>query len=307
MNNVSFVIPAYNASAFLEETVLSVINGNLESGDEIIIIDDCSTDTTWPLIQSLVENYNFIRAFQHDYNKGTAAAGRNTAIGKARHELIFALDADNLLAPDSIAKLKEHLLSKKADAAAFGELWFFETAPDNIGDRIVYPDEIELGDFFVHIATPGPSGNYMFTKQSWLRAGKYFEPTLLNQTNDSWSFAVAQVASGAKMLTLPDTYYLHRKTSNSHYMREKDRANRSISALAALLPFLDLFYPADINYIMGPARYTWFDNLHTHPLRLRDGTKSLKTTAALDKYGQSHLLVPSFYLRVKNYLLRLLK
>ena len=40
---VGFVIPAYNAEDTLKESVASILNGNIEDGDEIIIANDCST------------------------------------------------------------------------------------------------------------------------------------------------------------------------------------------------------------------------------------------------------------------------
>ena len=300
-------MPAYNCASLIEQTILSVINGNFDSGDEIIIVEDCSTDNTWSVIQDLALKHNVIRIFKHDYNKGTAAAGRNTAIGKAKHDIIFALDADNLLVPGSVKKLKEYMLDQSADAAAFGEMWYFEDDQQNIQDRILYPKLIEFADFFTYVSTPGPSGNYMFTKQSWLKAGKYFEPTIINQTLDSWTFAVWQVGTGSKMVTLPNTYYLHRKTRDSHFMREKDRSNRSLAALVAVLPFLDQLYPHDINYIMGRGRYKWVDNLWRRQLRLRDGSKSVKRCIGYDKYGKPLPVPHGICVRLIKYILRKLR
>jgi glycosyltransferase involved in cell wall biosynthesis len=46
---ISFIIPAYNCQRTLAETVESIYKSNFTEGDEIIIIDDASTDDTLAL------------------------------------------------------------------------------------------------------------------------------------------------------------------------------------------------------------------------------------------------------------------
>ncbi len=273
--NISFVIPAYNCQETLTETVESIFNGNFQPGDEVMIVDDCSTDDTAQLMASLARKHGSIRLMSHLVNKGTAAAGRNTAIEQAAHELIFCLDADNVLVPDSVAKLKQYMLDNQADAAAFGEIHFFKEVSGE--KKIVYKTIFKPGIFTLADALNtnyfiGQSGNYLFTKQSWSKAGRYFEPTLINQTLDSWTFTIRQLGTGAKLVKLSDTHYLHRRTDNSHWQREIKKGSVSLAALSGLMPFLDQIADADVDYIFGlQTRYTWFDDLEKRPIRLESG------------------------------------
>ena len=43
---VSFIVPAYNCARTIRQTIGSIFEGNFEAGDEIIVVDDCSTDST---------------------------------------------------------------------------------------------------------------------------------------------------------------------------------------------------------------------------------------------------------------------
>lgn len=276
--NISFVIPAYNCQETFTETVESIFNGNFQPGDEVLIVDDCSTDNTAQIIAGLALEHRSIRLMSHRINKGTAAAGRNTAIEQAAHELVFCLDADNVLVPGSVARLKQYMLDNQADAAAFGEIHFFKEVAGE--KKIVYKTIFKPGAFTLADALNtnyfiGQSGNYLFTKQSWIKAGRYFEPTLINQTLDSWTFTVRQLGTGAKLVKLPDTHYLHRRTDNSHWQREIKKGNVSLAALSGLMPFLDQIADEDVDYIFGPqTRHTWFDDLEKHPIRLKSGEAS---------------------------------
>lgn len=269
--NISFIIPAYNCVKFLPDAINSIVNGNFISGDEVVIVDDASTDKTLEIAKKLQKKYPAIHIFQHHYNKGSAAAGRNTGIDNSKNELIFCLDADNVLCPNSIPKLKKYMIDKKADAAAFGEQHFFKKNKDEVTHKWIYYSKINLEKCINEsIKTPGPSGNYLFTKDSWIKAGKYFEPTLINQTIDSWAFLIRQLATGSKMLTLRNTHYFHRYGHNSHFARENINGNVSLSALVILIPFLNRIDESDLEYIMSKkGRYTWLNNLDKNPIRLK--------------------------------------
>ena len=45
-SKISFIIPAYNCADTLVESIESIFDGNFEDGDEVIIVNDASTDKT---------------------------------------------------------------------------------------------------------------------------------------------------------------------------------------------------------------------------------------------------------------------
>ena len=124
-SSVSFVMPAYNCADTVVESVESIIQANLEEGDKLIIVDDCSTDNTAQVLSDLKRRYPFIEIISNTQNKGCPAS-RNVGIDRASNPLIFNLDSDNILVPGSIKQLKQFMISEKADMAAFGELYFFQ-------------------------------------------------------------------------------------------------------------------------------------------------------------------------------------
>ena len=122
---ISFIIPAYNCANIIVESIESIFNGNFEDGDEVIIVNDASTDKTLQIINGLQKKYPAIKTISHNINKGSAAAGRNTGIDYSKNDLISCLDSDNILAPGAVPVLKKYMSEQNADAAAFGEIHFF--------------------------------------------------------------------------------------------------------------------------------------------------------------------------------------
>lgn len=269
-SNISFAIPAYNCEKIISESVESIFNGNFSNGDEVIIVNDASTDKTLGVAKDLQKKYPAIRIFKHHYNKGSAAAGRNTGIDKSKNELIFCLDADNILCPKSVPKLKEYMLSKKADAAAFGELHFFKKNIKNVTHKWTYRKEVTLYDTINNPQiTPCASGNYLFTKESWLKAGRYNEVVSIISI-DSWAFGFCQLVTGAKIVTMPNSFYYHRYGYKSTFVKESKRSNASIAILQIILPYLNLLDEREVDYIMSKeGRHAWFDNLKNHPIKLK--------------------------------------
>jgi glycosyltransferase involved in cell wall biosynthesis len=273
LNSISFFIPAFNCADTIIESVNSIIDTNFNDGDEIIITNDGSTDNTERVINNLANKHPFVKIINHQRNRGGAAA-RNTAIENAKHEILFCLDSDNILAPNSISPLKKYLIEKNADCAIFQKIYFFKDNIEVLHKKIEYVGGLVTLEYcFSENDTPISSGNYMFTKTSWEKAGGYPEENWL----DTWGFGVRQLFAGAKMYTLPDTFYYHRRGHESYTIREVRKGKTSLNALQILIPYFHLLSNQSENYIMSKrSRYTWFFNLKNKPLKLARSKRNIK-------------------------------
>jgi glycosyltransferase involved in cell wall biosynthesis len=268
-NNICFIVPAYNCENTIVETVESIFHNNFIDGDEIVIVNDCSTDLTSEILNMLKDKYNIIKIIEHTRNKGGAAT-RNTAVENAASNLIFCLDSDNILKPGSIQPLKELLLSEIADVASFGSLFYFMDDIRAVTHKWVYREGvITLEDSLAGFVFPGASGNYLYTKESWKKAGGYPE---FAGALDTWGFGFRQLATGSKMIVLPDSFYYHRYGHESYWIRDSAQGKISTTAFQIILPFIDLINSEDIEYIMGvQGKLIWFDNMNVHPIKFKSG------------------------------------
>lgn len=85
---VSLYIPCYNGEQYIAACIEGVLN-QFRKPDEILVIDDGSTDRT----AEIAESYPDVKLIRHEKNSGLAAA-RNTAIKAASCDFVASLDAD---------------------------------------------------------------------------------------------------------------------------------------------------------------------------------------------------------------------
>lgn len=81
---VSVILTSYNHEKFIEQSIESVLNQTFQDF-EFIIVDDCSTDSSWEIISRYKKQYPEIIAIRHDYNWHggvTEDTVRNYATGK---------------------------------------------------------------------------------------------------------------------------------------------------------------------------------------------------------------------------------
>lgn len=115
---VSILIPAFNAQESIADTLRSAIAQTWEH-KEVIVVDDGSTDQTMAIARQF-ESHG-VRAVSQK-SQGASAA-RNLALSLSRGEYIQWLDADDLLAPDKIARQMETLDHGRDEKILLSSAW----------------------------------------------------------------------------------------------------------------------------------------------------------------------------------------
>jgi GT2 family glycosyltransferase len=120
---VSIIIPAYNRSQLIVETLESV-RAQTYSPLEIFVVDDCSTDDTEAVV-SIWKKEHFsahITLLSLEKNVGKSAAV-NKAIACSSGEYLMILDSDDLLFPDAIRYEVDFLKRFPDVGAVFGNAY----------------------------------------------------------------------------------------------------------------------------------------------------------------------------------------
>jgi|APSaa5957512576_1039674.scaffolds.fasta_scaffold85731_1 teichuronic acid biosynthesis glycosyltransferase TuaG len=91
---VSIIMPAYNSGEYIDEAIKSVLSQSYKNY-ELIIIDDCSRDSTFEILKYYSEKYNNIFYYKNRVNRGPGSS-RNIGIKKSTGEYIAFLDSDDI-------------------------------------------------------------------------------------------------------------------------------------------------------------------------------------------------------------------
>ena len=120
MRKVSFVIPCYNSEKTITKVVDEILDTIHKEDDyEIILVNDCSKDNVWSVIENLCNNNNHIIGINFAKNFGQHSAlmaGYNQATG----DVIVSLDDDGQTPADEVYSFMDRIKAINNNAFLFG-------------------------------------------------------------------------------------------------------------------------------------------------------------------------------------------
>lgn len=193
--NISCVIVNYNNAAYLGRAIDSVLSQSLLP-EELIISDDCSTDSSVKLIKEYALNSSIIRPIYRRENLG-AAANRDMAIRSAKGKYIVTLDSDDWFSIDKIEK-EFNVISGRDDCIAVSDLALVDSEYSTIDTVLTreFCSKTNREQLLWLIARKrGGPVQMMFPKQLFIDVGG------LNYTQalyEDWDFKIRAIQAGAK-------------------------------------------------------------------------------------------------------------
>ncbi|WP_059753479.1 glycosyltransferase [Thiobacillus denitrificans] len=194
---VSVVMAAYNAAAYLDEAVVSVLNQTMPNF-ELVVVDDGSTDATPVILARLVALDPRI-VVHHQTNKGIGGA-TNQALKLARAPYVAILDSDDTMAPERLAMQADYL-DAHADIAAVGSQWFTMSPQGEILgiDRQSTAPDTLFTLMFAFFAMHHPT--IMARKEAILACGAY--SNTVKQGCMDYGVFLNLLLAGYRMINLP--------------------------------------------------------------------------------------------------------
>lgn len=107
MKKLSIIIPAFNAEQTISNALERCLRLSSEFSLELIIVDDCSNDSTFSVISSIAKNDSRIFLYRTEKNSGPGVA-RNIGVDHSTGDYLMFLDADdyiNIKAVENCLKL----------------------------------------------------------------------------------------------------------------------------------------------------------------------------------------------------------
>lgn len=219
---VSIIIPCYNATPYITETLESVI-AQTYTNWECIIVDDHSTDNSWEIIQSYQQRHPE-KIFIHKNPRKGACAARNVGFKHSKGELIQYLDADDLIAGNKLQEQLQNYLVKGGSfvySCKWGTLYRGKT---NLHNSYPLYGNMTTFDYFKKLFENFgiflPMHIFLCSRKLHEKAGKWNENLLQNQDADFF----CNIISKSDGLFFSDTtYVLYRRDNLNSISRRNDK------------------------------------------------------------------------------------
>lgn len=111
---ISVIVAVYNTEKYLDRCIESLLNQTYKNM-ELVIVEDCSTDSSRKLLKKYKENKN-IKVFYNRENRGLSYS-RNYGLKKSTGDFIGYIDSDDYVEPDYYEKLMSSIKDNKSDIA----------------------------------------------------------------------------------------------------------------------------------------------------------------------------------------------
>jgi cellulose synthase/poly-beta-1,6-N-acetylglucosamine synthase-like glycosyltransferase len=181
---ITVIVPAYNEAASLADTISSLLT-QTRRPDEILVVDDCSTDGTGDVALAMG-----VSVLRPPKNTGSKAGAQTYALQFVVTEFAIAIDADTILAPDAVQELFQAMRDPDV-AAACG--YVLPRYVKSLWERGRYVEYLFAFSFFKpiqeHFGRPLiSSGCFSMYRTEVLRAlGGWSNRTLAEDMDLTWS------------------------------------------------------------------------------------------------------------------------
>lgn len=171
---ISIVVLSYNHEKYISETLASVYGLKIQK--EVIIIDDCSKDSSAQIIQDTVakhEAFDYTRVIIKDKNMGLIDS-LNTGLKIAHLDYIYFIASDDVVDLDGFTALYTELCNNKDAQFIMGNAWNYYTGktPTDVvykkqhKDFFAYSDDILREKIFTNYPKPLLLQATIFKKQA---------------------------------------------------------------------------------------------------------------------------------------------
>jgi glycosyltransferase involved in cell wall biosynthesis len=201
--SISVVIPAYNRSRYIAETLESVLAQTLPP-DEVLVIDDGSTDDTAAIAESFAPR---VRVFRRSNQR--VAAARNFGVEQATSEWIAFNDADDLWELNKLElQMKELARHPEADLCYTGHVLLMQEGDIATVDRVTFAPPAEDVRKSLFKGFTFGTGSVVIRRSTFL-AVKGFDPAC--RKNEDYELWLRLLHAGVKFAACREPLFQYRR------------------------------------------------------------------------------------------------
>jgi|SRR3989344_239399 len=189
--SLSIVVPCYNEEKEIGRTIKALLASDYQGLEKIYVVDDCSKDNSYKVIQEYARSNSKVIALQTPKNTGCAAGAKNYGAGFVETELIGFTDSDSFPESTAISRIVGFFKDEKVAAVLGSNLvknknTFFEKL-QAIEYAIISWTRKLLNYVDCIYVTPGPLTIYR--KSIFDKVGKFDQKNLTEDIEFTWRLA----------------------------------------------------------------------------------------------------------------------
>lgn len=209
LNKVSVIIPFYNQSEYIYDSVKSVLKSTYNDV-EIIVVNDGSTDISFDDLSKLLPSE--VKIINQE-NLGVCKA-RNIGISHAAGDYILPLDADDKIAPEYIEKAVSVLDNNSDVGIVYCEVEAFGAKTGILKQKPATIENMLVQNRIFPCS--------MFRKSDFLKTAGYRDEMVIGC--EDWDLWLSLIENGAKPFKIPEVLFYYRK-------HENERTKRALSPI----------------------------------------------------------------------------
>ena len=234
---VSVIMPIWNSEKFINQAVDSVINQTYKNL-EIILVDDCSTDGTYRILEDYAKKDNRIKLIRNEKNLQNAET-RNVGIRVATGKYLYFIDSDDWIDSDYIENMVDAAEKSGADMVMnFGVYHYYNKFNKKPAFDFVKNKELDDRNYLFTMIN-GTVWNKLYRTDVQKAHNIYFNDKyiIINDTIFSLKF----MANSQKIIGINKKsfyYWRYRKGSVSYILLKKKNYDEFIEAQYELSNYL---------------------------------------------------------------------
>ena len=243
---ISVIVPVYNSEKFLPVCLESLAIQTLRDF-EVIVVDDCSTDSSLAVAESFVERFDGrLKIFTLSANTGSGAVPRNVGLERACGDYVYFVDDDDLLIDNALETLYNFAEEYRADVVYMdcGFICGAEPVPAKItiaawdANNIVEVPTLETDEIAKRVQ------KFLDCQYRWPPWGKFLRrdflidnniefPRMVISEDIPWTFNLVCLAK--KILRVPTPCYVQRNNNESMTRRTRSPESEIVFWINPLL------------------------------------------------------------------------
>lgn len=233
-SEVSVVIPLHNYDSYIVETLNTVLLQSIPDLS-LIVVDDCSTDSSNAVAGHWMKQFGsrFHRCvLLRNRQNAKLAITRNTGADYSKSDLLFFVDADNLLYPPCLQRHRDVLHASPDAKAAYSLIEVFDADVGIMGAGVFSKDRLKYGNHVDAMA--------MLRRDFLLSIGGYRDIRFGWEDYDLWLRMCELEEFAIQIPQILSRYRVHQKSMLRTLTNVNDNHIKLRDNMMALHPWLEL-------------------------------------------------------------------